>query len=285
MTSDSPIAVIPMDTSGPHSVGHLYLLREREFVNAGQPVYKVGKTRQENGRRFWQYPKDSVIELVVRVADSDTAETEIKRVFDGKFIKRTDIGSEYYEGDRVAMMAELARYIGPIESKEPPTPVIDYKPAVDALTASFYPIFYAMHINLSFTFMEQSMRALHAKYGIDRVYTSGGRPEIRVDEPAVVVDVAKFMKDMKKAYGTPARVSAEQWQKYVGAHNALCRLQAHVATYEQLRAKLPAPMAARFFAFKIDHMVEIDAIAFNTGRLKCHDFKQNGRMYETYPWQ
>ena len=38
---------------------YLYLLQTREFINSGKPIYKVGRTTQENLKRLNQYPKDS----------------------------------------------------------------------------------------------------------------------------------------------------------------------------------------------------------------------------------
>jgi hypothetical protein len=266
------------------TAGHLYLLREREFVNTNQPIYKIGKTRQENGKRFGGYSKDTVIEFMLRVADSDAAETEAKRKFDQLFKKRTEIGSESYEGDRVTMLTELAKFIAPIEAKV--APPIDYEPMIKSLEAAFYPIYYGFHSNLSFTFMEHTMRQLHVIHCINRVYESGGRPAIRPEEKSVAISIAKFMKDMTKSYGKPTitrPVSAEQYQKFVGTNNTLARLAPHFANYEQQRAKLPPAMAVRYFAFELTHLVEIDAIAFNQSRLKCHDFVQNGAHWKTYP--
>ena len=38
--------------------GHIYLIQEREFMNANQNVYKIGRTKDIN-QRVKGYPKDS----------------------------------------------------------------------------------------------------------------------------------------------------------------------------------------------------------------------------------
>jgi len=40
---------------------YLYILREREFLNLRNPIYKIGKTRQEPNSRLSGYPKGSEI--------------------------------------------------------------------------------------------------------------------------------------------------------------------------------------------------------------------------------
>lgn len=48
--------------------------------------------------RFKQYPKNSKLELIISVTDSISAENSLKKALTSKFIKRKDIGDEYYEG-------------------------------------------------------------------------------------------------------------------------------------------------------------------------------------------
>lgn len=50
------------------SEGHIYLLREREFVNTGVPIYKIGYS-QDVFRRIKEYPKGSKVYLTLYVPD------------------------------------------------------------------------------------------------------------------------------------------------------------------------------------------------------------------------
>lgn len=61
-------------------------------------MYKIGKTIQQPNKRLGKYPKGSSICVLAQVIDSDTCETQLKEVFDRMFIKRLDLGIEYYEG-------------------------------------------------------------------------------------------------------------------------------------------------------------------------------------------
>ncbi len=38
-------------------IEYIYLIQEREFINSKQPIYKIGRTKQNNYKRFEQYPK------------------------------------------------------------------------------------------------------------------------------------------------------------------------------------------------------------------------------------
>lgn len=76
-----------------------YLLQEREFVKTKENVFKPGKTKKGDASRFNNYPKDSILILLIRVYDCDVAEKEILQEFNKKFKQRLDIGREYFEGD------------------------------------------------------------------------------------------------------------------------------------------------------------------------------------------
>ena len=86
---------------------YIYLLQEREFVKNGQPIYKIGKTKQPNQKRFSQYPKGSVL-LFQRICHNcHQVEGQLIQRFKEVFKQHTDIGSEYFEGDSFAMMEHM----------------------------------------------------------------------------------------------------------------------------------------------------------------------------------
>lgn len=87
--------------------GKIYLLREREFINKDEPVYKIGKTRLEGLKRFNGYPKGSELLLNMECTDCDVHETILIKLFDQLFINRKDIGREYYEGDMKQMKKKI----------------------------------------------------------------------------------------------------------------------------------------------------------------------------------
>lgn len=77
--------------------GHLYLIKEREFIKTKELIYKIGKTTNIK-HRMPAYPKDSRL-FVALYCDTDIHRVEkaLIATFDAKFTKRSDIGREYYE--------------------------------------------------------------------------------------------------------------------------------------------------------------------------------------------
>lgn len=82
------------------SPGHLYIVREREFLKTQEPIYKIGKTTNIVNR-MPKYPKSSrVIAILYCSTDIHLAEKRLITKFDATFVKRSDIGSEYYESEQ-----------------------------------------------------------------------------------------------------------------------------------------------------------------------------------------
>jgi hypothetical protein len=77
--------------------GHIYLIKEREFIKTNENVYKIGKTTNIKNR-MPSYPKGSRVYVIYYCAtDIHLVEKQLIQEFDKKFKKRTDIGNEYYE--------------------------------------------------------------------------------------------------------------------------------------------------------------------------------------------
>ena len=93
----------------PEKAGYLYMIREREFCRLEENVYKIGRSYHFE-KRFSSYPKGSEIISCVFVQDQYKEERNLIREFDGKFIQRSDIGREYYEGDRQEMIRCFLRF-------------------------------------------------------------------------------------------------------------------------------------------------------------------------------
>lgn len=89
---------------------YVYLLQEREFIKTGEPIYKIGMTKQEGLKRFKSYPKGSRLLIHICCEDSRTVEREIIKLFCEKFKRRLDIGFEYFEGDYLSMIKYVYEY-------------------------------------------------------------------------------------------------------------------------------------------------------------------------------
>lgn len=90
---------------------YIYLLRTREFVTANQNVYKIGRTNQTHTNRFKQYPKGSELILQYSCKDCIACEKGLLYIFRVNYIKRKDIGSEYFEGDVISMKRDIHNFI------------------------------------------------------------------------------------------------------------------------------------------------------------------------------
>lgn len=78
---------------------YIYLIHEREFIKTNEPIYKIGKTTRGYDR-IKEYPKSSQMKLMLHCPNNlDSTETLLKKELNNRFIRRTDIGSEYFEGD------------------------------------------------------------------------------------------------------------------------------------------------------------------------------------------
>jgi hypothetical protein len=86
---------------------YIYLLQEREFIKNNENIYKIGRTQQENLKRLNNYPKNSVLLFQMICNDSVSLEKKLIELFNSKYIKRTDIGIEYFEGNYCTMINDI----------------------------------------------------------------------------------------------------------------------------------------------------------------------------------
>ena len=95
----------PEESLEPHK-NSVYLLIEREFMTTKKNIFKIGRSVKVSNRTR-QYPKGSQLLVVLPCIDSVVTETHLKRVFSEKFIQRSDIGLEYYEGSPNTVIKEF----------------------------------------------------------------------------------------------------------------------------------------------------------------------------------
>ena len=88
-------------------IHYIYILQEREFIKTEEPIYKIGKSKQMNLGRFSQYPNGSILYFQLVVPDCDKIEKILIRQFKGKYLQRTDIGTEYFQGDVFKMIDDI----------------------------------------------------------------------------------------------------------------------------------------------------------------------------------
>jgi hypothetical protein len=86
---------------------YIYLIQEREFIKTKENIYKIGKTKQENLKRFNSYPKGSNLLLYSICSNCNKIENELIKLFKEKYILQRDIGNEYFKGNHYEMMKDI----------------------------------------------------------------------------------------------------------------------------------------------------------------------------------
>ena len=86
-------------------IGYIYLLQEREFIKTKENIYKLGKSKQENLKRIQNYPNGTILIIQLVSENCDINEKNLIIIFKEKFTQRTDIGTEYFEGDKYEMIS------------------------------------------------------------------------------------------------------------------------------------------------------------------------------------
>jgi len=91
--------------------GHLYVIKEREFLKTNELILKIGKTTRIKSR-MPAYPKNSRI-MAICYCSTNVHEVEKRLIalFDERFIKRRDIGNEYYEGIEKEMVFAFLQHM------------------------------------------------------------------------------------------------------------------------------------------------------------------------------
>ena len=87
-------------------MGYIYLIREREFVNNNKNIFKIGRTDAYDVRsRLKSYPSDSEVVFFIQVEFSKEVEKRLLKQFDEYFDNKSNIGREYYQGEREKMVS------------------------------------------------------------------------------------------------------------------------------------------------------------------------------------
>jgi predicted nucleic acid-binding Zn ribbon protein len=74
---------------------------------SNENIFKIGRTTRHYNNRLVEYEKDSKTIVVLQTDDCIGAEKFVLDKFKTKFIRRLDIGNEYFEGDETKMRIYL----------------------------------------------------------------------------------------------------------------------------------------------------------------------------------
>ncbi len=88
---------------------YIYLVWTRESKQLNEPVYKIGKTKQQGIERFKSYPNGSSLLFHIECNDCTTKENQIKELFKEKYYPATLYGSEYFIGNYYEMIMDIIK--------------------------------------------------------------------------------------------------------------------------------------------------------------------------------
>lgn len=90
----------------------IYLLQTRESLFKNDNVFKIGRTSQDELKRFNCYPRGSKLHLHVSCFDGVIVEKNIIKVFTEKYSNAHLYGSEYFHGDLCQMISDILKIVG-----------------------------------------------------------------------------------------------------------------------------------------------------------------------------
>ena len=91
------------------NIQYVYLIQTEEFVKSGEPVYKIGKTKQLNYTRFKQYDTGSIQLYQSICKNSDDMERKIITLFNSKYERHC--GKEYFKGNYNDMLDDISELV------------------------------------------------------------------------------------------------------------------------------------------------------------------------------
>jgi len=90
----------------------IYLLQTRESLFKHDSVFKIGRTSQDELKRFNCYPKGSKLHLHISCFDGVSVERTIINLFNNKYSNDHMYGSEYFHGNLCDMIHDILNVIG-----------------------------------------------------------------------------------------------------------------------------------------------------------------------------
>ena len=91
------------------NIQYVYLIQTEEFVKSGEPVYKIGKTKQLNYTRFRKYDKGSIQLYQSVCKNCDDMEKKIIELFNSKYERHS--GKEYFKGNYDHMLQDISELV------------------------------------------------------------------------------------------------------------------------------------------------------------------------------
>lgn len=84
---------------------YIYIVHCEQHLHTN--IYKIGRTSQQEFRRFNGYPKNSILLLYIHVNDSREVEPKLLELFRSKYTEIKSAGHEYFQGDITEMVKDM----------------------------------------------------------------------------------------------------------------------------------------------------------------------------------
>jgi hypothetical protein len=94
-------------------LGFIYIIHEREFIESNKNIYKIGRTHSTI-KRLANYPKNSILLFCRPSNNMIEDENKLVKIFKNKFICKSEIGNEYFEGSLTDMIKIINNYLDKI---------------------------------------------------------------------------------------------------------------------------------------------------------------------------
>ena len=92
-------------------VQYIYLLKTKLSIDKNEDVFKIGRTKQPNFKRFSQYPNGYVPLHYTACSNNVYYERQIINLFKQKYIQIKEYGYEYFKGDYNEMKDDINNII------------------------------------------------------------------------------------------------------------------------------------------------------------------------------
>lgn len=86
---------------------YVYMIQTLADINSNQAIYKIGKTTQDNLKRFTQYDKGSKLYIHIKCHNCDLVEQALIELFKQKYTQMLDRGVEYFQGSNQDMIRDI----------------------------------------------------------------------------------------------------------------------------------------------------------------------------------
>ena len=90
---------------------YIYLIHLREFLTQNKSIFKIGKTKQINEKRFNSYPKGSELKFLICCNNCDNIEKILITKFKNSFTQQKNYGTEYFKGNYLDMIDMIYKLV------------------------------------------------------------------------------------------------------------------------------------------------------------------------------